>query len=919
MISDGWVRDVNGDGIIERIDSTNCAIRDGIATSLLEVLTFERKPRRLLQVVYNWHPEDDSIRRSDNPRDWSYECVEQDGSGKCLIAFGPEIDGELQPEVVFGWDAGAGGFRALEGGEHPHIKVLDDGDPWAQLKQLDRDGGLGYAPGSAPDDQDAEPDAETPASPQTYRHRSLAGLSDEELKAFMGGEETPDDFFDSEGPETHAPDGLRDMKPKDAALALADANRTAAHRRAHPLAVDDRGGLEAPDSGWLLWQFTSSGCYTRTGHVLAVRFGTESPVLIHASTSQNGVVAANRLADRTGYMVRFIELDRETARFFADVVFWLDRVRSAPSGEGGHFGGMHSTADGFGTLTLSADGAKPLELASTTVWATGSIAHRWNGAYDRETFVNLAGYLLDRVVPDELGDRWDVMPPIAHRNLGTPLEERLKPRQDSDLRDHLAGTAASVFAHDALDPVPASLLAWIVDAVGEVGLVPLLPEIEKLASQLPQADGREAELRELGKRFADTYSEPDDEPARSAWRRLQELETWSEFDRGAQLREPLAVCLRQLRSIENPDDLVDWAGSRERGSVWALQQLQLRWPDDYTKVLIERFPDADAWGRKTIFATLAAAHPPGARLLRSQLTDAQLGDLAIELAEFEIENEPELAASRVPALLAIVEDPGGTRNWRERNPALRLLSRLPLDEQAGERLEKILLAELREPRRDQLRMSSFGAVTGTLAARPDPDRFWDALAASGDKATKYGEFGPLVEALAQLVVANRELRGGRFEDFLRPRFDRHKGLMNDLFLTALALDLRGLRPEIERLATVGPAVPDGEGANSWGGNFEGPGENRYHGARHVIALWDEPDPATRARMWSMLVASEPYQFALGGATIASELCARAEAALRQVPAETRKACIDGLLQDDGVSRYEKTVEWLNGLREETPE
>lgn len=911
MISDGYVRDVNGDGIVERIDTSNYGVRDGFTVTGLEVITFERQARRLLQVVYNWHPDE-----SDGLHEWSFACVDQDGADTCLIAFGPEIGGAVQREVVFGWDADLSEFRPMKGADHPHIKVLDDSDPWPQLKQLDRDGGLSYAlgpagPGSA---------GNIPATSDPYRHRSLAGLSNEELEKFMGGRPTPDHFYDSEAPHTGAPDGLCAMNPKDAALALADANRTVSHRRNHPLAVDDRGGIAPPKAGWLLWDFTSSGCYTLRGHMMALRFGTDSPVLIHASISHNGAVSRNQLADRTGHMLRFIELDFDTARFFADVVFWLDRIRSAPNKDNGHGSHMSSTADGFGTLHRIVDGEKPVEIASTTIWADRSIANRWDGAYNRETFLNLVSFLLDEVLPGQLGDRWNAMPPIEHRNLATPLEERLKPREDSDIRDHLVASMATVLAFHEEDSVPVPMLAHIVPAAGEVGLVPLLPELEKLAGQLAEPDERELEFRKLDEKVDRRLMQPpkplleEEDPAeRREWDRHQELKEWYDFDFSARLREPLSTTLRKLRTVEQPDELAKWAESDEPGCVWALQQLQLHWPDDYARVLIDRLPDAGTGGQKMIFSTLAAAHPPGAKLLRSQLTEAQQNNLAIELVQFEIEDEPDLAASRIPALLAIVEDVGGTRNWSERNPALRLLSRLPLDKEAGEHLEELLLAELTEPRRDDVKMSSLGAVIDTLVARPDPDRFWDPLAACVGKATDYSEFGSLVEALATLAVARPDPRRAQLEEFLRPRFHRHKGLMNDLFLTALALDLKGLRQEIGPLATAEADVPDGEGAHSWGGNFEKPDEERYHRARHVVALWDEPDPATRARMWCLLIASVPHEFAPGQSTIGSELCRRVEAALKQVPPAVRDACLKRVLNDQDVARYEKTHQWLAGL------
>jgi hypothetical protein len=332
------------------------------------------------------------------------------------------------------------------------------------------------------------------------------------------------------------------------------------------------------------------------------------------------------------------------------------------------------------------------------------------------------------------------------------------------------------------------------------------------------------------------------------------------YDVPCQLREPLARAIKQLRAIYQLDPLMKMAEANDASAAWAIQQLQIHHPAHYADTLITSFQDADPRSRKMIFATLAAAHPPGARRLRGTLSDAQKEDLAIELAGFELKDEPALAKTRIPALIEIFKDTSGARDYDERGPAIELLSVLPLDAPQQAQFETLLLAEIKTPRRMQFELSILPWIIPAIVKLPEPDRHWDILLEFSKNATLHNEFYHLLDALSTLALAKPEIRKPQLADFLRPRFTRHGGSMNDLFLTALALDLRQLAPEIAHLASSGPGVEEGKCARGWGGDFTGPGNERYHHARHVTSLWLEPDADTRARMWTTMALASPYQF-----------------------------------------------------------
>jgi hypothetical protein len=616
-------------------------------------------------------------------------------------------------------------------------------------------------------------------------------------------------------------------------------------------------------------EFQSSSCYTFTTNLTVLRFGIDKPYVFQSGTSMNGMVGANPLADRAGHALRMIPVSKEEARFLSETLFWLDRIRSRSGKEDRFGGGMSSTADGRGTLDIHVENQQPRRVAGT-LWHGPSVAARWTDGYDQNTCINFADHLLTDALPKHLIGRWDTTP-LSHRNLITPLAERVKPREDSDARDELTFIVLTALERHETDPWPAAALARLVNCAGNSGLSNTLPALEELNENLPPPGDNEKEFRALEEKFKGQFVSPDDVQGKQQWERLQSLRVQMSYDIPCQLREPLTRAIKQLRALYQPVPLIKMADAKDASAAWAMQQLQIHHPEDYANLLIASFHEADARSRGMIFSTLAAAHPPGVRQLRETFSKAQKEDLAIELAQFELKDEPDLAKTRIPALLEIFKDSSGTRDYEERGPAIELLSVLPLDAEQQAQFEALLLAELKTPRRMQFEMSILPWITQAMMKLPDPERYWDALITSSGNATKFNEFGGWLEALSAIALAKPEVQKAQFSDFIRPRFTRHVGQMNDLFLVALALDLRDLAPEIARLASSGPEVEEGKCANGVGGKFTGPGNERYHLARHITALWLEPDADTRARMWTAMVLASPYHLARHSSVVAATL------------------------------------------------
>ncbi len=674
MINSGHLTDFNRDGIIDRLEHINYGVEDRHNVQVLELRSVEREPKQILNVLFNWHP-----REAEKANAWDYECFDDDKDGLIEIGFGPR-DQERRREVVFHWDKASSAYLAENLANQPHLRVLDHTDIQKQLKEIKDAGGHRY-PLVAEKVNNAV-QVTNPTKP--YQFQSLKGSSAAEIARAMGGKPAADSFRPADAPETHLPERFWQMEPKAAALALVEANRTSAHRDTVRIAIDDRNQVRPPTNGWMVHHYQSSTCYVSTSSMTVLRFGVDEPYVFHSGTTKNGMVGANPLADRAGHALRIIAISKEEARFLSETLFWLDRIRSRSSKEDRFgMGGMSSTADGRGKLDFQIENLEPRRVEGT-LWHGTSLAARWSDNYDQNTCVNFADFLLTDALPKHLIGRWEGAP-LAHRNLVTPLADRLKPREDSDARDELASVVLAALERHRTDPWPAAALALLVNFAGDSGLSQTFPAIDALNDKIPPPGDDEKEFRKLEEKFKSDYVAPNDPEGKKQWERLQTLRVQMSFDIPCQLREPLARAIRQLGALQQVAPLAKMAETNDPSAAWALQQLQIHHPEAYADTLIAGFPAADARSRKMIFATLASAYPPGARNLRDTLTGQQKEDLAIELANFEMKDEPALAKSRIPALLEIFKDTGGTRDYGERGPAIELLSALPLDRRSRNR------------------------------------------------------------------------------------------------------------------------------------------------------------------------------------------------------------------------------------------
>lgn len=747
--------------------------------------------------------------------------------------------------------------------------------------------------------------AEWDKSPAPYHFVSLRNCSDDQIARFMSGAKRVDSFHEEGSPDSNFPEPLWKTDPKTAALAFAEANRSPTHRKNFQLWVDSNPSLTAPDAGWLVFDDFSGQT--------VLRFGVGQPFLLHAATSSLGM-ASNRYVDGEKHEQQLIPLSSDEARFLAHTSFWLEHLKSMPTNKNYHPSSIHSSHESFGTLEWEIDKQGHHQIQGT-LW--GAIADRWRGDYNEEAQVNLAHYLLSEALPKHLGKRWEKPTRITYDSHNLPLAERLKPQNDPASQAKLTQIILTALARHETEPLPAKGLIALASCAGDAGLIATLPAWESLNAKLPPPTADEIEFTTLNAQFRFTYPAPTDPDERKKWQRHEALETALKHDFLTQVRPPLTQAIRQLHSIGQPARLRELAESKDDSAMWALRQLYQLQPDAYAEVLIRRFSTDDPRFRRSTFETLANVNPAAAGRLRDSLTDNEQAELLFEITDFERSDDPSRAQTRVSALLKIVEQPtekilaNGNPSPSQRREAITQLAKLPLNPADQKRFEGLLVNELLFPETLEIYgKCAISAAADAIVVQPNPDRFWDALYAAASAESGHFEFHSLIDALTTLALAKPQPQLSQIAELLRPRLRKHEGQIERLFPVIHALDLQSLKREIEFLATSGPIVADGEVTNSCKNDPDTPCLHRYHSARHISALWQEPDVDTRARMWTALVINSPYDFS-GTGTIPSCLRDRCRSAIAAASPEIYQQLVAKARATSDLPR--EISEWLAGF------
>ena len=179
----GIVADINGDGLLEQVESNNHYLKGIRNAQVLQISVVEKVARPILAVLYNWQEDDWSCRLTDADQDGVYDVV-----------FGPKDGLEQAQTVVYRWNRDNQAYEGPAGGEGSHVRRLAPKDVPGQLARLQNEG-LAFPASPALSEFDkwqdelwAKRGVKKPKPDEVshpYRYKTLKTLSAEELMRYM--------------------------------------------------------------------------------------------------------------------------------------------------------------------------------------------------------------------------------------------------------------------------------------------------------------------------------------------------------------------------------------------------------------------------------------------------------------------------------------------------------------------------------------------------------------------------------------------------------------------------------------------------------------------------------------------------------------------------------------------------------------
>ena len=832
VLNDGIVADIDGDGRVERVDHTAYKV-DGVDdVDVLQIWPVALQSTPSLNVLYNW-----------GGNDWAYQLVDRDHDGRIELEVGPrQIEG-IRTKVVFAWNPQRQMYVTGVGDSGAHFRVLEPGYPQKQFGSL-KAKGLHFA--NDPDAVAAEnrgmggfglprQDKRVVAHSPPYAYRSLRGLDDEAILRYMedgprAGEAPP--------PPDVTPAEFWSSPSRSAAAALVEANRFPEHKLGYRIAIDDRDGAVPPESGSVAYHGESAPCYQSTDWVwfLSVRPGDS--YIAYGSSSRAGTVFFDFVRTQPSFDLTRSAVPDADARQVLQTIWWLSKVRSKARGEES-FGGMGSTADGSGRLTLRSIAGATLADAQGTVWA-GSCASRWTGDYGSDEFLNLAALVVERALPARLGRAWRQPAGCA----GGVCRRRGGP-DDSRTRDLVKRDAEQILGRfePAGGGVPPALASLAVAALADLDTRQMAGPFERLLKQLPARDPSVGDASAAKARLLSTFPVGKDgnvsdplaslEEMKAARHEYERLRQGSDDTAGLErLRQALQLAILQLRTADDVPGLEKWAASEDPGWRFALSRLHELDTKAYMRALEAWLKRSEGEPRRQVFAAIAETDPGRAQQLGR--TTGPASDLAV--SSFAVLSRAQAIPDRTERIAALVTLVGDRQaDWQERIRAIDAL--VPQDDPqrfAAKSIDEALLQRLDPSPDDGDGAYVVGSAARALALRGRVEAFDRLLKAWNDSESR--DMSPLppgeiVGAMVQLLPHSGSRERHLLADAFRSRLRNTHGLLSEMILEIWAADLRELLPDLERVATSSPEDVEGEDGSSWRSGPMRPVVDRFHVAR----------------------------------------------------------------------------------------
>ena len=839
----GVLADVDGDGFIERVDTINCSV-DGVKqVTVMEIVRVREQAEPLFAAVINWGEDE-----------WNIEAVPATATTPGEVRLGPlDATGKVQTRAVVRVDPTHGAWGLVGKPPAGHVRQLDSHTWWDGLKAL-KDEGLTFiadpSAGDEPSDQstsestsdstsatiflealqlDGRVSGHAAVAPrEPYAYRPL-GTDPVLVAAFMSTGRSIRDLEAQQRLVDVIPKEVWTLPPREAALALADANRSPAHRQRFRLAVDDRDGRQPPATLVVDLSSDSSRCYSDRRSIWRLKAAPSEAALTLARVT-GGVVFRNPGSVVPEYDLRSQGVDPALARQVAEVLWWLDRIRSLDriGDRNGRLMISSSTADGSGLLQVTDDNGVEQYARSGRLWHA-SIPEQWIGAFEYETTLNLARLLVIQGLVARVDSSWL----IDSEQSSSELHEADKQLHETAQRLLTQPQAMSN-----------GILLRVVQASGIHAWKDLDADLQHLAASLTQ---NLPPLRTYAQIEAEIEALKNDHSAGAQVILYQELFTFDQ--RQAQSEQALSAAIVEARArIAVGDDaaaLEAWASSNQPGWQWALARLHALDRIAYVRALETGLEHSTGAQARSFYTAIATADPARAKALTAALPQDQPSKLAIDVLSLVTKaNAITEIGPRVEALIALLIDQ--KQGPEIRGQALELLvppsepQRYP-QPAIDAALAKVLIRD----KADLAMHYTLGRACTALARREQVahlDLIFDLLDTSEDSWVRPVFLAAAVDLAQQVGGAARE----RLAHWIAHQLERTNLIINEVLWAAWALDLRELAPVIAGIATASGNDYEGPMASSYGGTPRLVAKHRYHFARQISQLWSEPDPASRA-------------------------------------------------------------------------
>lgn len=858
VLSGGTLADINGDELVERVDSMTYAVEGGGTATVLTVSAVKAKAEPLLSLLLNWENDE-----------WTYRLADQDGDGVSAIEAGPRTAAGLIPKAVWKWDRAKRAYVGRQGEAGDHFRIINGANLWKEFRRLkaarltfpkdtDAIAAHDYRPEKSPTP------IQSTAPTEPYRYTSLKDATDAELFRFMA--QGKSEFYrEAEKVRHHLPEHFWTMDAKVAALAWVEANRTEKHRVHYQIAIDDRDKAEPPMRCTIAFSDASARCYNAVDSHYFVRVDPDDSYVAFAGSSAAGVVSYNAVYDQPVFDLRICSLPYDRARQLAHVLWCLDRVRSRAVITNSETERTFTTGGGRGHFVMRVNGQAVIDHANGL---GNGLNDSWTDNYTPETFLNLASYLITNALPESLGQTWSQFEPTEQRP--SEMRETSAPVYTEAERKRLQEFTERFLNWFSLsqERISFSIVSQAAQFIGDFGIVSDTPRLREIEAALPSPGPRKRSFDEISAE-RDKLPQPFDIKDPKKRKRVEEQRAALDAESDAALyddisgspdllRQALTVSLRRLAMATDAARLGTVAVSDADDGQWALRRLaqldRKRYADALETLIRETKPK---WARQ-FFAALAQIDHTRAATIARELPPDKID--ALTLPAFVVLREAGAVPDepqRLTTIIKMLHDP--RTDWLERAHAIEAL--VPLDDALrypGQEIDEALLKLFAPEQADESGTFTLEEACLALARRGRTETF-ERIAEQLQTTQDKGNYDRVLESLAYLAQRDPARFRPRLVEIIRPHLSHTNKSVPSLIWIIWSADLRELEPELRRLATNDPTAFEDYKAHASGGAASAV-TGRFHLARKILQLWSETDALTRAKLLVTFTATEAEGF-----------------------------------------------------------